>query len=390
MAVGAGRLSFDATAEAAPEALAARRAVLWGLLAAKMIGGWGVQWDIQWHVLVGRDSFWIPPHVMTYSGVAAVVALSFGALVWETLRLPRARPDAGTIRLLGLSGTRGVHLAAWGIGLTVLAAPVDDLWHRFFGLDVTIWSPPHLLGILGSAINSLACLLIAREAYPERSWTRFAAIVVGGGLLYGNLHLAVQPSNLVAYAHGGVLFHTLAILSALLLPSTLVTTARLSGSRWAPVLLLVVIIAVGVAGHRIALAGFEWLQPVSVIEEEIAKDPTSPVALANIIARKAGATPGRIGGLFHSVSLVPVIVMAVVDPRRRPLPATLGYAVAFFIASGWLLWRSSVFGPLFPGAEATAVALLLTLAAALVGGLLARWVADALAPDSAPARTSHR
>ena len=50
-----------------------RRAALWTLLASKLIAGWGVQWDIQWHVLIGRDSFWIPPHVMTYAGVALAV-----------------------------------------------------------------------------------------------------------------------------------------------------------------------------------------------------------------------------------------------------------------------------------------------------------------------------
>ena len=359
-----------------------RRAALWTLLASKLIAGWGVQWDIQWHVLIGRDSFWIPPHIMTYAGVALAVLVSFGVLAWETL-IGRPDPTPGSppvLRVLGLTGTRGFHLAAWGIALTVLAAPIDDLWHRLFGLDVTIWSPPHLLGILGSVINSLACLLIAREAYPARSWARFAAIILGGGLLYGNLHLSVQPSNLVAYAQGGVLFHTLAILSALLLPTTLVATARAADSRWAPVLLLVVIIVIGMAGHRIAQIGFEWLQPVSVIDAEIAKDPTSPVALANIIARKAGSPPGRTGGRFHLVSLVPVVAMALVDPRRRPVSATVAYAIALFGSSAWILSQSVVFGPLFPTPLQTATAFAFTVVAAIIGGVFARWVATSLIP----------
>ena len=37
-----------------------------------------------------------------------------------------------------------MHLAWWGILITILAAPIDDLWHRLFGLDVTLRSPPHL------------------------------------------------------------------------------------------------------------------------------------------------------------------------------------------------------------------------------------------------------
>src|SRR5688572_14539854 len=38
-----------------------RTVALWGLIAAKILGGWGVQWDIRWHLLIGRDSFWIAP-----------------------------------------------------------------------------------------------------------------------------------------------------------------------------------------------------------------------------------------------------------------------------------------------------------------------------------------
>lgn len=38
------------------------RAAFWILVAAKIVGGWGLQWDIQWHVLIGRDSFWIRWH----------------------------------------------------------------------------------------------------------------------------------------------------------------------------------------------------------------------------------------------------------------------------------------------------------------------------------------
>jgi len=68
------------------ESLALYRIALWALLAGNLIAGWGVQWDIQWHVRVGRDSFWIPPHVMTYGGVAIVVLVSFGVLARDTLR----------------------------------------------------------------------------------------------------------------------------------------------------------------------------------------------------------------------------------------------------------------------------------------------------------------
>jgi hypothetical protein len=358
-----------------------RRGALWTLLASKLIAGWGVQWDIQWHVLIGRDSFWIPPHVMTYAGVALAVLVSFGMLAWETVSgRPVPTPDAPPIlRVLGLTGTRGFHLAAWGIALTVLAAPIDDLWHRLFGLDVTLWSPPHLLGIVGAVINSFACLLIARESYPERSRARLAALVLTGAVLYGGLHLTVDPSTRVAYLHGGVLFYTLAILSALILPLAHVPTARLSNSRWAPIMLLLVFIGLGLIGQQIAQTGFEVMQPVSVIEEEIMKDPTSPIAVATLMARKEGVPAGQTGGRRHLFALWPALAMALVDARRRPIAATLTYAAALFALLAWRLPSRPSLAAMAPGLPETIVALLLTLTAALAAAYAARGLSNALA-----------
>lgn len=376
MAVGANRWPL-AAAPAATSALTVRRAALWTLLLSKLLAGWGVQWDIQWHVLIGRDSFWIPPHVMTYAGVALSVIVSFGVLAWESV----TRRDGGNLRILGLSGTRGFHLAAWGIALTVLAAPIDDLWHRLFGLDVTLWSPPHLLGILGAAINSLACLVIAREVHPAGSVARWAALVLTGAVLYGGLHLTVDPSTRIAYLYGGVLFYTLAYLSALILPLALVPTARLSANRWAPLALLLVLIGLGLVGQQIARIGFETLKPVSVIDSEIAKDPTSPIAVATLMARKEGVTPGQTGGRRHTFALLPVLVMALVDARRRPLAATLAYATTLFAVLAWRLPSRPSLAAMAPGAPDTIVALLLVVAAAVAGGWAARWLSDTLAAE---------
>lgn len=384
MAIRAGELPADAAMRASADVLALRRAALWALLGAKLLAGWGVRWDIQWHVRIGRDSFWIPPHLMTYAGVTLVVLLSFGVLAWETQRgrAGRGASPPSTIRLLGLTGTRGFHVAAWGVSITVLAAPIDDLWHRLFGLDVTIWSPPHLLGFLGAAVNTVGCLLIAREVYPPGSRLRLVTTIIAGAWLLATLRWTIQESMVVAYLHGGVRFHTYAMLAALILPLALVTTGRLSAHRWAPLLMILVLLPVGLAGDGIARVGFALLEPVSVIEEEVARNPTSPIAVDRVIARKNGGTPGRPADLMPLLALVPAAVMSVVDPRRRPVAAALGYAATVFAVSGWALARSPAFQPLVPGPAEWAVAFGLTLAAGIVGGLAARRLAGAVAAGS--------
>jgi len=367
--LGADRLVAPALlAAGTPSALAVARAGLWTLFAAHALAAWGTQWDILWHLLIGRDSFWIAPHVMTYSGVTAIVLASFGPLVWTTVRDER---PAATIRVAGFVGTRGYHLAAWGIALTVLAAPIDDLWHRLFGVDVALWSPPHLLGLLGGIVNAAACWWIAGETYPEGSRTRLVAVVLAGALVYGGVGVGLQPAVRIAYAHGGLAYFTYPILAALLVPLALVVTARLSGLRAAPLLPLLVALGLGTVGGLVARAGFAWLQPVSFIAQEIARDPSSPIALAHEIARKNGTTPGAWNPLLLVVTMLGALAMIAVDARRRPVAAALASGLTMLVTAALVLARLPAFAQALPSALDTLLAAVLTVLAAGAGGALA-------------------
>ena len=365
------------------------RVALWVLLGGKLLGAWGLTWDIQWHLLIGRDTFWIPPHLMMYSGVTAGFLVAVLVLALDTRDRRRGVRRRGGVTMLGLTSTRGIHLAAWGVALLLLAAPIDDLWHRLFGLDVTLWSPPHLLGLLGSAVNTIGTLLIAVEAYPPGARMRLAALVLGGGLLWGGVRVVLEPAWLTAYTNGGVAFHMFAMLGTLLLPLALIPVTRLLDRRWASVALVVVSLAASLVGEQIARAGFAIIRPVPVITEEIKKDPTSPIALAAEIREKnRGAGPPWVVRL-----MLPVIAAAVVvamDLRRRPAAACIAYGVTMLALYGWSIGQTPAFRPMAPAPVETALALAFTVIAALIGSVAGRWIADVLQPaahhTSAPAR----
>jgi len=363
------------------------RVALWVLLGGKLIGAWGLAWDIQWHLLVGRDTFWIAPHLMMYGGITAGLLLAFGVLALDTAAARRGARPPGAITIARVTSTRGMHLAAWGLALVILAAPIDDLWHRLFGLDVTLWSPPHLLGLLGSAINTLGTLVIATEVYPIGSRARLTALLLGGALLYGGVRVVLEPAWLTAFRHGGVAFHTFAILGALALPLVLVPAARLVDRRWTPVAVVVVALGISLLGELVARVGFEIVQPESVIAEEIEKDPTSPIALASAIRAKS-----RGAGVPQPIRLLlPVLaaaVMAAVDPRRRPAAACVAYGVALLALYGWSTSHHPAFQPLVPSAMETAAAIAIAGGAAVVGSVLARRLADGLGASHGPAAAS--
>jgi hypothetical protein len=207
--------------------------------------------------------------------------------------------------------------------------------------------------------------LLARELYPPGARAGLAAAVMSGAMFYGALRIVVSPAFDLAYRHGGVAFHSHAILGALLLPLALVAAARLTGMRGAPLGVAAVSAVIGLSGDVVAHVGFATLQPVSVIEEAIAQDATSPIAVAHAVARKNGERPGAIHAVPLIASLIPVVLLVALDARRRPVVAALGYAVAIFALFGWLLAHAPAFAPNAPAAGATLVALALTLVAAL-------------------------
>lgn len=138
--------------------------LLVGLSVLALVGVFGNAWDLYWHIVIGRGTFWIPPHTMMYSAVALSGLAAAAVVVTDTARAA-AQDEVTTI--LGLRAPLGVFVLGLGTLQMVLSAPVDDWWHRVYGVDVTVWSPPHLVGFSG-AITMLSGLIIAVCAERQR------------------------------------------------------------------------------------------------------------------------------------------------------------------------------------------------------------------------------
>ncbi len=51
---------------------------------------------------------------------------------------------------------------------SLLAFPLDDIWHRIFGQDVTLWGPTHLMLIGGASLSVLGAWALHAEGDEER------------------------------------------------------------------------------------------------------------------------------------------------------------------------------------------------------------------------------
>jgi hypothetical protein len=143
--------------------------VLFFLLQAEL----GLAWDRNWHMFVGRDRFWIPPHVMMYTGLGGAGVVALFVVLFDTLRYMQQRPgvSAGsTIAVCGIfHAPLGFTLVGFGALIDLIAAPLDNYWHILYGIDVTLWSPFHIMGTIGGVLTGVGlAYAFASEAVITR------------------------------------------------------------------------------------------------------------------------------------------------------------------------------------------------------------------------------
>ncbi|MFL5821536.1 MAG: hypothetical protein ACJ76S_12720 [Solirubrobacteraceae bacterium] len=159
--------------------------------ASLLIAVFGMYWDISIHLDKGRDPGPLanPAHYFILVGL-------FGVLVCGALSVALAprRPSEVAVEL---SRTWWAPLGAILIlvcsAVSLLAFPLDDIWHRIFGQDVTLWGPTHLLLFGGASFSLLGLWVLQVEGAkatggdPPRTTRlqRFRDLSIAGGLLVG-------------------------------------------------------------------------------------------------------------------------------------------------------------------------------------------------------------
>src|SRR5881628_2594977 len=305
----------------------------------------GVYLDTAWHRTVGRDSFFILPHVFIYCGGLGVLGAALGSVTHATLG--RAADFGGPIlRLWRLQLPLGFAVTALGISVITAAAPVDAWWHDTFGKDVLIWSPPHLQLHLGAGIAAIG-LLFAVAAQRGRG-------ALAGAWLWRGAMLAVLV-DLVHRGHFILAHYTMLdhartpdlypFLVALLVPVVLVAAARAVGP-WAPTLACLLFL------------GVTWLIDVMLRAIEFERYTLTPIlALPAAVlslafwgaerrrarSRRDGAWLSVAAGVAFTIAFVTMEFVWMGWAVGRPWPtervlAALPLVLVTGALSGWVGW----------------------------------------------------
>ncbi|MGQ0482981.1 MAG: hypothetical protein ACT4O0_18390 [Pseudonocardia sp.] len=152
----------------------------------------GMYWDISLHISRGRDEGPLA-NIAHYPILFGLFGI-FGAGILAIM-LPRAgeRPGPAAIRISDdwYAPVGGVLLAGSGF-YALLGFPLDDVWHRIFGQDVTLWGPTHLMLLGGAGLSLVAMTVLEREGALAVGDARVSPVgrfirrgMTMGGLLIG-------------------------------------------------------------------------------------------------------------------------------------------------------------------------------------------------------------
>ena len=321
----------------------------------------GMYWDISLHIDVGRDEGPLanPAHYFILIGLFGIFSAGFIAMV-----LPREKPSASAVRI-----TRDWHAPLGGVlicacgAFSLIGFPLDDVWHRLFGQDVTLWGPTHLMLIGGASMTLVGIAVLMVEALRsteaekgvERRWSfQTRRVALAGGLLIGlstfqaefdfgvpQFRFVFQPMMIMIAAGVGLV------------------ATRMWLGRGA---------ALGAVGFFIVIRG----------------------ALALLVSPVLGETTPHLPLYIVEAALVEVVALRMV-PERRPLAfgalcgaliGTIGLAAEWGWSHVWMPipWPSE----LFP--EAAVLGLMTALAGALVGAWIGAHLSPTAPPRSAPLR----
>jgi hypothetical protein len=339
--------------------------LLSGLFAAEVTMAMGGAWDAHWHATIGRDSFLIPPHLLIYSGALSLGALTIGMILRVGLAAGSVQPMA-TLRTFYRQGY-GMLMA--GLAGLVLAAVGDELWHRTIG-DVTIWSPPHVMGVFAGLAMALGTIIAlgqaGRRGAVGLSWARAGTFTILAGFLVA-VFFGLLPAATMAFHPRGAAFRFITTTDPYLLAASAVALV--------PGFLFFCEVLVGRRGLLRVGATALVLWAVQEVFHLVA----TPV-----VARLWGYTvrPYTADDLgFHLLVLGFMLLPPVVVSPLRARPVTAGFLLGALYLAEVALWLRAL--GMIHAAPPLLLAVVMALAgtSAAAGGRVGRWISRLTSPS---------
>lgn len=158
----------------------------------------GLYWDVSLHISKGRDDGPLanPSHYFILVGLLGVFSAGVFAM---TMPKPGSKPSPWSVKLAdNWYAPVGGILISLSAAFGLIGFPLDDVWHRMFGQDVTLWGPTHLLMLAGAGLTVVGASVLLAEGGWSRDVKRGGRPESGVNSLITKLRKAASAGGLLA------------------------------------------------------------------------------------------------------------------------------------------------------------------------------------------------
>jgi hypothetical protein len=332
----------------------------------------GMYWDIALHIDQGRDAGPLanPAHYLILAGLFGV--FSAGVLA---IALPaRERPGPAAVRLGTFEAPVGGILIASAGAFALIGFPLDDVWHRLFGQDVTLWGPTHLMLIGGAGMTLIGQAVLLAEGMRARRESGYARV-------RGMDESLISPATVTMLRRVGLMGGLLIGLS----------TFQAEFDFGVPQFRLVFQpLLIAVAAGTALVAARVWIGAGGALAAAVFFLVARGI-VSFLVGPVLGETTPALPLYLGSALLVEGVAL-LLDPRRRALAFGAGAGLLVGTAGFWSEWAwSHAVMPLPWTADILPEGLVLSTVGAVAGGLTGALIGAALRgelPRPSVARTA--
>jgi hypothetical protein len=180
------------------------------LLLGALCSVFGLALDFNWHTDVGPDTFFTLPHLVLYGGVAIGGITCLVAVLYSTWSYRQGQsifPEASLTPLFWgvFRAPLSFIIGGFAVVLFFCYGWFDEVWHRIYGFDVTVLSPPHIGLTLSMFINvavAIAVFMGVTARWPKLLGAAFTVAVLLTGtvttLQVGGRYTGLAPEVIIA------------------------------------------------------------------------------------------------------------------------------------------------------------------------------------------------
>ena len=191
----------------------------------------GLQWDISWHMTIGRDTFWTPAHMVIYLG-GILGGFTSAILVFNMTFFDKNEGMNSGVKFWGFTGPMAAWVCIWGTVAMLTSAPFDDWWHNAYGLDVEIISPPHMVlaaGFIAIVFGAMLLTLVQQNRSNVSNINLYSWLYTYTGGILILLMVILTTEYSFTNKHHSLEFYKI---SAIVYPVVLVAISKSSKLKW--------------------------------------------------------------------------------------------------------------------------------------------------------------